>query len=217
MRFLHLFLIGVALSWSGCEGEGPEPAAAESAAATATADTTPLSNCCTGEELGAPLPGSSVYQLESEWRDQSGATRKLASFRGRPVVLDMIFTTCEYACPRIMSDLKGIETELGDRLEAVRFVLISFDAERDLPPVLAAYATKQHLDLERWTLLHGADPDVRELAAVLGIKYKKSETVGFSHSNVLTLLDAEGGIAHRLKGLGAAPAPLLERLRQLSQ
>ena len=32
----------------------------------------------------APLAGMSIYQVESEWTDQHGATRRLADLAGRP-------------------------------------------------------------------------------------------------------------------------------------
>ena len=219
MRFLRTILFGAVMACCGCEEPvaATDPAAADrtSGAPAAGGPSVPgLSNCCSKEEAGATVPGTSVYQLESTWQDQSGAERQLVSFRGRPVVMAMIFTTCEYACPRIMSDLKRIEEALGEGREKVRFVLVSFDAEHDQPRVLAEYAKTQDLDLARWTLLHGAEADVRELAGALGIKFKKSTAVGFSHSNAISLLDVDGRITLQLQGLGVEPAELLAALRE---
>ena len=89
----------------------------------------------------------------------------------------MIFTPCESACPRILSDLGRIEDELPrDRKEEVRFFLVSMDGERDTPEVLAAHARDRGLDTERWTLLHGDDFAVRGFAAALGVRSSATRT-----------------------------------------
>jgi protein SCO1 len=167
--------------------------------------------CCEAIEPAGVLPDLSVYQLESVWQSQEGKRITLAHFRGRPTVLAMMFTTCEYACPRTLADLKTIEAKLpeADR-HRVRFVLVSFDTTHDKPEVLRDYAKENHLDLSRWTLLNGREGDVRELAAVLGVNFKRSETVGFSHSNLISALDTDGRVVHRQKGIGASPVATLE-------
>jgi protein SCO1 len=51
-------------------------------------------------------------------------------------------------------------------------------------------------------LLHGESDDVLELAALLGVKYKEEATGQFAHSNLITVLNADGEIVHQLVGLG---------------
>jgi protein SCO1/2 len=169
--------------------------------------------CCQESKPAGELPDTSIFQLESEWRSQEGKTIRLAQFHGRPIVLAMMFTSCEYACPRILTDLKFIEKQLPTEYRnTVRFLLVSFDTKRDKPAVLKVYAKRNDLDLRRWTLLHGAENDVRELAAVLGVNYMLSESGGFSHSNLITVLDLEGRVLHRQNGLGTSPQPTLDAI-----
>lgn len=150
----------------------------------------------------APLPPKSLYQLDATWQDDTGATRELASLRGEPVVIAMIFTNCEYACPIIVTDLLRIRAALPAALQArARFVLVSFDDVRDTPPVLRAYRTKMRLDDPAWTLFHGAAADVQELAMLLGVKFKKDAKGNFSHSNTITVLNPAGEIAFQREGL----------------
>jgi protein SCO1 len=173
------------------------------------ANSTPA--CCEAIEPAGVLPDLSVYQLESLWQSQEGKRITLAHFRGRTAILAMMFTSCEYACPRTLADLKAIEAKLSEAdRHRVRFVLVSFDTAHDKPDVLRAYAKENHLDLSRWTLLNGSEGDVRELAAVLGIKFKRSKTVGFSHSNLISVLDTDGRVVHQQKGIGASPVATLE-------
>jgi protein SCO1/2 len=149
-----------------------------------------------------PLPPKSLYQLEATWQDDTGATRELASLRGEPVVIAMIFTSCEYACPIIVTDMLRIRAALPAALQArARFVLVSFDDVRDTPPVLRAYRSKMLLDDPAWTLLHGTAADVQELAMLLGVKFKKDAKGNFSHSNTITVLNPAGEIAFQREGL----------------
>jgi protein SCO1/2 len=81
------------------------------------------------------------------------------------------------------------------------FVLVSFDTGHDTVPVLRAYREQHRLDAVNWVLLRGAPGDVRELAAVLGVKYQKDAGGMFNHSNLITILNSEGEIAHQRFGL----------------
>jgi len=165
-------------------------------------------DCCAAEAPAAvgldALPGTSLYLLDEPFTDQANAAFELSGLRGGPVVAAMIFTNCSYACPRILVDLKLIEDSLTEAQRSdVTFLLISMDTNRDTPEVLAAYATEKQLDTNRWTLLHGSDFAVRGVAAALGVRYKRDVNGDFAHSNLITVLDESGRIAHQLEGLNA--------------
>jgi len=165
-------------------------------------------SCCAEDvEMGAidtPLPSTSLYQLDGEWTDQTSTPRALTDFRGEVVITAMVFTHCQYACPLILQDLRGIEAQIPEaQRKDVRWLLVSMDSDRDTPEVLADYANKNGLDPESWTLLHGDDFAVRTIAAVLGVKYAKDSRGNFSHSNIITVLNRDGSIAYQLEGLNA--------------
>lgn len=158
------------------------------------------------EPLGAPTDFS-LYHLDAVWTDQNGEVRQLGSLGGRVQVVAMVYTSCGYACPRILADMKQIEAALApEHRDGVGFVLVSIDPERDTPERLAAYAESIRLDLARWTLLTAPDLTVRELAALLGVKYRRVGEADYSHTNVITVLDQRGEIVHRQVGLGTPPA-----------
>lgn len=149
-----------------------------------------------------PLSTRSLYQLEATWTNDAGERVTLAQLRGRPVVLAMFFASCEYACPILVHDLQRIRDGLPATVRAkVEFVLVSFDHVRDTPAALKAYRERAGLEEDRWTLLHG-DPDVvQELAMLLGVKFKEGARGQYAHSNLVTVLDAEGEIVHQRSGL----------------
>jgi len=173
-----------------------------------------LPECCADlqKEAEIQISKDSVYQLESTWTDQEGKERRLREFAGKPQVVAMIFTHCEYACPMTLAALKKIEAAVSRM--PVHYLLLSIDPARDTPEVLKAYARRESLDPDRWTLLCADAGSVREIAAVLGIRYKQNPDGGFAHSNLITLLDRGGVIRDQLKGLGAEPEPLIEAIRE---
>ena len=178
-------------------------------------------SCCStnlaGTETSAPLSERSLYQLESIWTNDSGKPFRLAELRGRPQIMVMFFTSCQYACPILVHDLKRIEAALPEHVRSrTGFVLASFDTERDTPAALATYRERQQLPRDRWTLLHGRPDDVLELAALLGVQYKQGARGQFSHSNVITVLNAEGEIVHQQIGLNQDIQPTVSVAEHLT-
>jgi protein SCO1/2 len=150
-----------------------------------------------------PILGESIYNLKSEWTSQDGKTMSLKDLRGRPAVLAMAYTSCEEACPLIVEDMKRMRSGLSEASRnKFSFLIFSIDSNRDTPAILKQYAAKRKLELGSWLLFHGDQRAVRELAAVLGIRFKKDKKTGdFDHSNMITLLNSEGLIQFQLNGL----------------
>lgn len=163
----------------------------------------------------APLPENSLYNLQSSWRDQNGVALKWPELRGEIRVLALIYTHCQSVCPAILEQLKETETQLSrSERRRVGFVLVSMDPEGDSIEQLQRFAVERDLG-ENWRLLRGASADVRELAAVLDFKYRKNSGKDFSHSAMITLLDAQGEIVQQQVGLQNGTAARLAALRKL--
>jgi protein SCO1/2 len=159
----------------------------------------------------------SLYNLKSTWRDANGKRVALSSLKGSVVVLAMIYTSCEGACPLTVTDLKRIERALPEPArKKVRFVLVSFDPKRDTPEALGRYAATRALPAPQWTLLTGDDDRVRELAAALGMRYRPTPSGDFVHSSLITVLDAKGVVAARQVGIGEDPAAAVGTIRTLT-
>jgi protein SCO1/2 len=157
-----------------------------------------------------------LYQLDSTWDSDAGRTIRLEVLRGRPQVVAMFFTQCEFACPLLVNDMKRIEAALPESIrQQTDFLLVSFDSARDTPEVLRAYRSRLKLPLERWTLLTGRPEDIRELAALLGVNYRQDARGQFAHSNLITLLNAEGEVIAQQNGLNLAPDDMAQKLTRL--
>ncbi len=141
------------------------------------------------------VKGESIYQLKVNGKDSETKVTPLSIYEGHPVVVSMFYATCPYSCPVLIDRLKLFEKNLDENTKKdVRFLLISFDPENDTPQELQKLMQKYHLDASRWKLLQTEENQVREIAAVLGIKYRKTQDGGFNHSSLITILDKEGKI-----------------------
>lgn len=150
----------------------------------------------------ASLPEKSLYHLRSQWKNQDMKSVGLASLQGQPVIMAMVYTQCKEACPMILHVMMQIEEDLfSNASPPIKFVLVSFDSQRDTPRHLKDYARENGLDTRRWTLLQGKSEAVQELAATLGVQYRRKKSGDFDHANVVSLLDANGVLVAQHVGL----------------
>lgn len=160
--------------------------------------------------------GMSLYQVESAWTNRHGETLRLSDLQGKNQVVAMLYTHCEFACPRILADMKRIQQELsaGARQET-GFLIISIDPERDTPERFTTFAEENDLGEDSWTLLQGEHGDVLEMAALLGVRYRRISETDFTHSNMLTVLDKEGEIVHRRTRLADSQEAIIDAIESL--
>ncbi len=158
-------------------------------------------------------PENSLYQLESNWQTHNAETLSIAELSGHLQIMAFVYTYCEHTCPLILAKLKSIEASLPEGLvDQTRFTLISLDPERDTPEILKEYMLEHKLDESRWTMLHAAPDKVREIAAVLGTRYRPMGQDDIAHSNTLTILGADGVVVHQAKGLGESNKMLIDAI-----
>jgi protein SCO1 len=163
-----------------------------------------------------PLPRDSVYQLEVALTDQHGRTGNWSVRRGKPQLVSMFYTSCQYICPLIIDSGKAIERQLSPAQQArLGILLVSMDPTRDTPAKLKSVADARKLDPARWTLASPAQDDVRAVAGVLGIRYRALADGEFNHTSALVLLDTDGRVLARTEKMGTRPDPeFLEAVRR---
>ncbi len=202
---VSLIFLEFVLACSRRDAPTARPVGATPAPVTAGAQT--LRKETTARREGSPQPAepattASIYDLEVSLSDENGVVRRLDAFRGHPVLITMFYGSCASACPLLTSDLKRIERQIPEPARSdVRILMVSFDARRDKPSVLARLKRERGVG-ERWTFASAPDDQARELAGVLGIRYRALDDGEFFHSSVIVLLDREGRPRARLDGLG---------------
>lgn len=164
----------------------------------------------------ADYPDTSVYQLTSRITDQDGRDQGLDTYRGHPVVVTMFYGTCPHVCPLLISTIQETERALAPEDRAkLRVLMVSIDPENDTPQGLREVADRHHVDDARWKLTRASPADVRKIAAVLGIRYRKLPDGEFNHSTVLTLLDREGMIRARTSRIPGVDEAFLGAIRDV--
>ena len=158
----------------------------------------------------------SIYNLDSNWTTEDGATVSLDSLGGQPVVVAMGYTTCKDICPAIVAGMMWVEKHLpAGAAGRVKFAFFSIDSAVDTPAKLKAYADEHGFDPQIWTLFHGDEDAVRELAAALGVGYRADGRGGFDHAAVISLLNSKGEILYQQRGVKASSEELLNKLKEL--
>ena len=100
--------------------------------------------------------------------DQHGSTVSLASLKGKPVLIDFIYTSCASTCPMLTAKMAAIAHQLGPALGAdVTIVSISLDPEHDSPAELEKYAKSHGADAKGWIFLTGPPAKIDQVHGVV--------------------------------------------------
>lgn len=154
------------------------------------------------------LPSDSIYQLSLPLTDSRGQTRDWRSLRGKPQLISMFYSHCQFVCPLIIETGKSIERQLTpEQQKHLGVTLISMDPARDTPAALNKIAVQRKLDPARWMLASPKASDVRTVAGVLGIRYRQLADGEFNHSSVVILVDRNGRELARSEKIGSKPDP----------
>ena len=108
-----------------------------------------------------------TWFTDTPLQDQDGNTLRFYSdvLQNRVVLLNVIFTSCNDACPLITRKLKEVREVLGDKADGITFISLTSDPLRDTPAVLKAYTLKQGVNGPHWLFLTG---DKAQMDLVLG-------------------------------------------------
>ncbi|MDX1455790.1 MAG: SCO family protein [Gammaproteobacteria bacterium] len=165
-------------------------------------------------EQGGWAPDS-FYQLEVDLHGHDGQDSSLDRYAGGPVVMTMFYGSCPHVCPMLISSIQAAEQKLpADQRSKLRVLMVSIDAERDTPQSLAAVAEQHGVDSSRWTLASASAMDVRKVAAVLGIRFRKLPDGDYNHTSEMILVDPVGREITRSSQLGVPAEDFVAALRE---
>lgn len=164
----------------------------------------------------AKISGDSVFNFEGKFTDQNNKSVVFKDFANKKVLITMAYTSCQFSCPIIVGKLKEIEKKLAsENVKDVQIVLISFDLKRDTVDKFKDYIKTKSITGTNWHFLRAETPeDVQEISAILGVSYKAEPDGEFSHSNVISLLDAKGVIKYQLIGMNSDTTELFKQLKE---
>jgi protein SCO1 len=113
--------------------------------------------------------------------------------KGKTVAIDLIYTTCQYACPLETARLAQVQRVLGDRVgRDIFFYSITIDPAHDTPAVLKEYAAKYHVG-PGWLFLTGSAGDIELISRKLGLYTPPADAGPDGHTpNLLVGNEATG-------------------------
>lgn len=172
------------------------------------------------EKLALQESQAAIGRQIGEYRftDSSGKPLRLSELRGKPLVVNFIYTGCFQVCPAATQFLAGAVREAERTLGpgTFRVATIGFNLPVDDPGSMRAFQKKFAVDSPHWRFL---TPEAGELAALtrdFGFRYEAT-TAGFDHLLQVSILDGDGRLYRQVYG-DAFDAPLfVGPLLQLAQ
>jgi len=166
------------------------------------------------ESDGQGFEGSkppNIPPLDFTLRDQDGKRVSLADYRGRPVMLTFMYSTCRDTCPLTAQQIRIAMDDIG---HDVPTLAVSVDPANDTPLNAKRFLVKQSLS-GRMEFLLGNRAQLEPIWKAYGIQ---PQGKAFDHSAYVLLIDGQGrwkvswpvselrpeGLAHDLRLLGAA-------------
>ncbi|MDH5355304.1 MAG: SCO family protein [Gammaproteobacteria bacterium] len=146
----------------------------------------------------------------------AGDAIKLSDFRGKPLILSMVYTSCYQICPMTTRHLSTVVEKarkaLGD--ESFNIAMVGFDTEVDTPDAMQYFANKQGVSDKGWHLLTASKTVVDALSKDIGFQYFPSSN-GFDHLIQATIIDAEGKVYRQVYGQVFGTPLLVDPLLEL--
>jgi protein SCO1 len=157
-----------------------------------------------------------AYLPDARLVDQDGRTFRLSFYRGRPVLVDFIYTRCPTICSARGDDFSRVLQLMGAGSSG-QFDLLSigFDPGNDDIEALKLYADRFGATAPRWRV--AAPAEASNLVALLqsfGVVVIPDGLGGFIHNSAVYLVDPQGRLARIFDP--DAPAELLANARRAS-
>ncbi len=148
--------------------------------------------------------------------DRDGRPVRLSRYRGKPLVVNFLYTGCFQICPTTTRTLHKAVTIAQEALGTDKFnvVSIGFNQPADSPQALKSYAAQHGLDLPNWDFLSPSLATVPEVTRDFGFSYVATPA-GFDHLLQVSVVDAQGRIYRQVYGDDFSADFLVEPLKQL--
>lgn len=149
-------------------------------------------------------------------RDGDDRTVRLADLRGRPLVLQFVYTACFQVCPvttRVLDRAVGqAQRALGPN--AFRTITVGFNVPFDTPASMRDFQRRQAVARPNWDFLAADAATVDALARATGFAWTPTAS-GFNHLTQVTVVDAGGRVYRQIYGEAFDAAMLVAPLTEL--
>jgi protein SCO1 len=143
-------------------------------------------------------------------KNQDGDPVSMRDFRGQPVIVTFLYTTCEDTCPVQAQTVRGALDDLGEDVPAIA---IAVDPPNDTPERARAFLSEQRA-LGRLDFVLGSQAQLRPLWEGF---YVRPQSVTQEHQARFTLVDKRGFQRVGYPGFEATPERLAHDVRLLQE
>lgn len=133
--------------------------------------------------------------------DSRGIPLSLRDYRGKPLVVSLVYTSCSSICPPTTQHVIDAVTEAGRVFGPDRFAVLTvgFDARNDTVARMAQFASIQGIKFPNWRVASGDAATIEALLNDLGFSYR-AVAGGFDHPTQTTIIDREGKVYQHVYG-----------------
>src|SRR5688572_3828264 len=177
------------------------------------------------KEVGIDQRLNEVVPLDALFKDDQGREVRLGEyFKGKPVVLALVYYSCPRLCNQILiGTLTSVRQVSFNAGEDYQIVAISFDSRET--PELAAAAKQTYVKAYNrpnanagWHFLTGDDANIKRVTDAVGFRYKwDDKTNQFAHASGMFVLTPEGKLARYFYGIEYRPRDVRLGLVEASQ
>jgi protein SCO1 len=147
--------------------------------------------------------------------DQNGKNFSMDSLKGKPVLVDFIYTSCPGPCLMLTAKLANVANRLGPDLGSkVALLSITVDPEHDKPQDLLKYSKDQGADENGWTFLTGSPAEVEHVMNLLKLKREHEPDGSVAHVVDMFLIGPDGHELKEYSGSIAKPQDLAVDLKK---
>ena len=147
--------------------------------------------------------------------DQNGNTIDLTSLKGKPMVVDFIYTSCPGPCLMETAKLANVALRLGNDLGSkVTIVSISVDPEHDGPKQLLDYSRQQGADEKGWYFLTGGPGDVDRALAGFKLSRQIEPDGSVGHMISMMLIGPDGRIVREYNGEAVKAQEIVDDIKK---
>lgn len=148
--------------------------------------------------------------------DTEHRTVSLADYRGKPLVVQFVYTGCTQVCSTTTRVLAGAVRAAREAFGAGRFgiVTIGFNQPFDGPVAMAAFARQNGIRDPGWRFLSADAKTIQAVAHDFGFTYAATAK-GMDHISQITVVDAQGAVYRQVYGDAFEARMLVAPLKEL--
>lgn len=132
----------------------------------------------------------SLFRHPWTWTDEQGTSVRFGRWRGQPVVVSAIYTSCKTTCTRTVQKLRELHAAFRREGRAPQFLLVTLDPENDTPARLRSFKQSERLPAS-WHLLAGSVTQTRKLTQLLDMHVMDADS-HLMHDGNIVVFDARG-------------------------